>query len=62
MNKLFSMLFVISTILLSACNGHSGENEEATSVTSDAATISIVLLNSQNENEQSFDQDETITV
>lgn len=62
MNKLFSMLFVISTILLSACNGHSGENEEASSVTSDAATISIILLNSQSESEQSFDQDETVTV
>ena len=62
MNKLFSMLFVISTILLSACNGHSGENEEASSVTSDAATISIILLNSQSESEQSFDKDETVTI
>ncbi len=62
MNKLFSMLFVISTILLSACNGHSGENEEDTSVTSDAATISVILLNAQGESEQSFEQDETITV
>jgi hypothetical protein len=62
MNKLFSMLFVISTILLSACNGHSGENEEDASVTSDAAIISVILLNAQGESEQSFEQDETITV
>jgi hypothetical protein len=62
MNRLFSVLFVISTILLTACNGHSGENEETSSVPSDVANISIILLNSQNNSEQSFDKDETITV
>jgi len=56
------MLFVISTILLTACNGHSGENEEASSATSVPANISIILLNSQGENKQSFNQDETVTV
>jgi hypothetical protein len=55
------MLFVISTILLTACNGHSGENEETSSDTFDASTISIILLNSQSDSKQSFDKDETVT-
>jgi len=62
MNRLFSLLFVISTILLTACNGLSGENEDTTTVPSDATNISIALLNSQNDSEQSFDKNGIITV
>jgi len=62
MNRLFSLLFVISTTLLTACNGHSGENEDTTTELSQVTNISIALLKSQNGNEQSFDKDEAITV
>jgi len=60
MNKLFSLLFVLSTMLLTACLGP--VEEDTPSVSSDATDISIILLNSQNERKQSFDADEIIIV
>ena len=62
MNRLFSLLFVLSITLLTACNGLSGENEDTSTVPAEARNISITLLNSQGESKQSFDKDETITV
>ncbi len=62
MNRLFSLLFVLSIILLTACNGLSGDNEDTSTVPSEATNISITLFNIQGENKQSFDNDETIIV
>jgi hypothetical protein len=62
MNRLFSLLFVISTTLITACNGHSGENESSSTELAQVTNISIALQNSQNEKEQSFEKNEAITV
>jgi hypothetical protein len=62
MNRLFSLLFVLSIILLTACNGLSGENEDTDTAPSEASNISINLFNSDGESKQSFDKDEIITI
>lgn len=62
MNKFFSTFSLLFLILISGCNGSSGENPTTAEETSIATSISVELLNDSGIVQQSFDTNESITV
>ncbi len=62
MNKLLSTILVTTLMLLTACNGSSGENTNPNNDAPVATTLSISLLNSDGSAQQSFDKSAVITV
>ena len=61
MIKIITTLFLSSIILLMGCNGSSGENDENLPP-ADPSAITITLLNSENNSQLSFDENDIITV
>jgi len=62
MNKILSVFITLVLILLTACNGSSGENTNPNNEAPIATSLSLTLLNDENISQQSFESNETITI
>ena len=62
MNKFLSTLSLLLLILISGCNGSSGENPTTNEETPVATSIAVELFNSEGVAQLSFDTSDTITV
>jgi len=61
-NKLFGAISLTLLMLLSACNGSSGDNENPDNESPVASNIVITLFDEQGNIEQSFNADKVVTV
>ena len=62
MNKLYAALVFAGTLLLSACNGSSGENESSPTPNPVISAVTLTLQDAQGNAQQSFSSDEVITL
>ncbi|MDT0603473.1 Ig-like domain-containing protein [Thalassotalea castellviae] len=62
MNKFLSTLSLLLLMLITGCNGSSGENPTDSDEVSVATSISVVLLNNEGVEQLSFDTNDNVTV
>ena len=62
MKNIYAVLMLVSTLMLSGCNGSSGANETTEPILPVATTLVLSIENAQGTSQQSFNIDETINL